>query len=361
MCNTFGKRHAHYQFGVPLEKYPQPDFTVDDEFELTDHIRLCHCLEGNYDQSDRARAEYEFLCSWYDAGHRNDIVSASNKKSSNYYQSFKRCSKATANLASSSSSSDILGLMHERTGHLNKRALIECVKSKLVEGLQIDDSHIRRYRKSDKDVCDVCARAKLTRKAFHKIHAIRGKELGDYISVDIAVFVNCPSREGFKYVACFVDHATKFSWVYSMKTRDEFLEKLRNFIDVELVRLNSKIKHYHGDGGAELISKQVLSLLRREGSNFTWNPADTPELNATSERKFRTLGERCLSMLLRSGLPVDFWWDAYEASNYITNRLPTKTSRGYRTPFEGVFASVPNLSNLRVWVCKTILNCRKHI
>ncbi len=73
-------------------------------------------------------------------------MSVSNKKVFTYYQSFKRCSKASANLASSSS--DILGLMHERTGHLNKRALIECVKSKLVEGLQIDDSHIRRYRKS---------------------------------------------------------------------------------------------------------------------------------------------------------------------------------------------------------------------
>ena len=139
MCSRtpFGKRQAHFQFGVPLEKYPQPDFTVDDEFALTDHIRSCHCLEGDYDQSDRARAEYEFLCSWYDAGHRNDIVSVSNKKVSTYYQSFKRCSKASANLASSFSS-DILGLMHERTGHLNKRALIECVKSKLVDGLQTD-------------------------------------------------------------------------------------------------------------------------------------------------------------------------------------------------------------------------------
>ena len=58
--------------------------------------------------------------------------------------------------------------------------------------------------------------------------------------------------------------------------------------------------------GAELINKQVLALLRREGSKYSWNPADTPELNATSERKFRTLGERSLSMLLRSCLPVDF-------------------------------------------------------
>ena len=61
------------------------------------------------------------------------------------------------------------------------------------------------------------------------------------------------------------------------------------------------MRHYHADGGAELISKQVLTILKREGTDYTWNPADTPELNATSERKFRTLGERCLSMLRRDG------------------------------------------------------------
>ena len=44
-----------------------------------------------------------------------------------------------------------------------------------------------------------------------EIHAVRGKELGDYISVDIAVFVNCPSCAKYKYVAFFVDHATIYS------------------------------------------------------------------------------------------------------------------------------------------------------
>jgi hypothetical protein len=85
-----------------------------------------------------------------------------------------------------------------------------------------------------------------------------------------------------------------------MKTRDEYFEKLCYFVEVELRRHNVKIKHYHADGGAELISKQVLTVLKREGSRYTWNPADTPKLNATSECKFRTLGERCLSMLLRA-------------------------------------------------------------
>ena len=73
---------------------------------------------------------------------------------------------------------------------------------------------------------------------LNKIHAIRGNALGDYISVDIAAFINCESRQGYKYVVCFVDHATKFSWVYGMKTCDEYIEKLRHLVDVELHDVN---------------------------------------------------------------------------------------------------------------------------
>jgi hypothetical protein len=227
--------------------------------------------------------------------------------------------------------------------------LIEASKSKLVDGLKIENRHIRKFNNSDKHVCDVCARAKITRISFKKTHRLRGNKLGDYISCDIAVFKNCPSREGFLYAVQFLDHGTKFAWVYPMKTRDEFIEKLRDLVDVKLRRFGAKIRHYHADGGAELISKQVLEILKREGSHYTWNPADTPELNSNSERRFRTISERALSMMLRATLPVDFWWDAYEASNFITNRLPTKTAHGYQTPYECVYGEVPDLSQLRVW------------
>ena len=127
-----------------------------------------------------------------------------------------------------SSTTDVLGLMHERTGHQNKRSLIECVKSRLVTGLEIEEKHIRKYKQDDRHVCDICAQAKLTRTIFKKFHTIRGKELGDYISVDIAVFVNCESCEGCKYVVYFVD---------------ECIAKLRHLVDVELVSHGKKIKH----------------------------------------------------------------------------------------------------------------------
>ena len=65
-------------------------------------------------------------------------------------------------------------------------------------------------------------------------------------------------------------------------------------------------------------------------------------------------------MLLRAGLPVDWWWDAYETSNYLTVRLPTKTARGYMTPYEGVYGLVPDLSHLRIWGCKAYLKLPKN-
>ncbi len=88
----------------------------------------------------------------------------------------------------------------------------------------------------------------------------------------------------------------------------------------------------------------MLALLQRKGARYTWNPVDTPELNSTSERKFRTLGEQCLSMLLLMRLLVDCWWDAYKTPNYLTLRLPTKTAHGYIThPSRRCSAKCPRL------------------
>ena len=66
---------------------------------------------------------------------------------------------------------------------------------------------------------------------------------------------------------------------------------------------------------------------------MTWSSTDTPELNAISERKFRTLGEMTLAMLVESGLPKSFcWWDAYVAACEITRMMPTRTRRGWMSP-----------------------------
>ena len=57
-------------------------------------------------------------------------------------------------------------------------------------------------------------------------------------------------------------------------------------------------------------------------------------------------------MLSRSGLPKTFWYKAYEHANYITDRMPTRTWKGYMSPIECLTGKVPDVSMLRVWGCK---------
>ena len=117
---------------------------------------------------------------------------------------------------------------------------------------------------------------------------------------------------------------------------------------------NHTLVHYHADGGAELINRRIKSyILSTYGTTVTWSSTGTPQLNAISESKFRTLGEMTLAMLADSGLPKTFWWDVYTTASDITRMMPTRTYRGWMSPAECVPGRrTPNLSRLRRWGCK---------
>jgi hypothetical protein len=57
-------------------------------------------------------------------------------------------------------------------------------------------------------------------------------------------------------------------------------------------------------------------------------------------------------MLLRSSLPVAFWWLAVDCACCILNRIPTKTALGYMSPYEAIFGTAPDLKWFRIWGCK---------
>mmetsp|Transcript_25719 Transcript_25719/g.48242 ORF Transcript_25719/g.48242 Transcript_25719/m.48242 type:complete len:863 (-) Transcript_25719:324-2912(-) len=75
-------------------------------------------------------------------------------------------------------------------------------------------------------------------------------------------------------------------------------------------------------------------------------------MNSVTERWVRSLKEKVLCMLIRSSLPVAFWWLAVECASYLLNRVPTKTVAGYMTPFECITGVAPDLKWLRIWGCK---------
>jgi hypothetical protein len=174
------------------------------------------------------------------------------------------------------------------------------------------------------------------------------------MSSDILIFNSIPSREGYMYVFFIVDHASKRNWVFPLTTRQSkgVLAHLVTFIEEILPSQGIKLRHWHSDGGSELVAKDVLAYLHKMGVTTTHSPRDPPQMNSVTERWVRSLKERVMCLLLRASLPVAFWWYAVVAAAYLLDRTPTKTARGYMTPFECITHRPPNVKFLRIWGCK---------
>ncbi len=113
--------------------------------------------------------------------------------------------------------------------------------------------------------CDICSRVKVTRKSFNKIGKSNSKEVGDFISCDMGVFINCLSREGFIYVLVFTYHANKYTWLYGSRNKDEALDCLKDLVMVQLKRIDVKLKHYDANGAGGVDWEGHVEILRRMG------------------------------------------------------------------------------------------------
>ena len=107
------------------------------------------------------------------------------------------------------------------------------------------------------------------------------------------------------------------------------IQFLTKFVQEILASHSIQLRYFYTDGGAELVSADVLSFLHSSGVITSHSPLDTPQMNSVTERWVRSLKEKVLCMLLRSSLTVAFWWLAVDCAVYIMNRIP-----GYMTPYE---------------------------
>ena len=79
--------------------------------------------------------------------------------------------------------------------------------------------------------------SKITRASFTEKDDTATKFL-DKVTVDISVYLNCPSRHRYKYVMLFTDIATKVIWEYPWKERsgDEVMRCVKDFVELQLAK-----------------------------------------------------------------------------------------------------------------------------
>ena len=124
---------------------------------------------------------------------------------------------------------DPLDLLHERCGHYSKSKLLEGFKHMLFTGSGLTRAHLSKSfsKKLRGHLCKSCAKGKITRRSFREAEpeVLSALRFLVKVTADIAVYLNCPSRQGFRYVLVLTDVATKMFWEYPLNSRsgDEVL------------------------------------------------------------------------------------------------------------------------------------------
>ena len=228
---------------------------------------------------------------------------------------------------------------HRRFGHINHEAIKLMIKSKMVEGIELDSE-------SQPEFCDACAKAKSNVHPFPKESGTRSKCYGERVHWDLWGPASVRSLAGNSYCAARIDDASRESEVYFQKKKDE---TRKSYLKDEAYLENQtgkRIKYCRADRGGEFMSKELMEHQDMKGTRRELTVHDSPPQNGSSERRMRTRAEQARAMLISSGLPTFMWEEGFKHSSWLQDRTPTKALKDM-TPFEFVKKRKPNLAGLQ--------------
>lgn len=127
------------------------------------------------------------------------------------------------------------------------------------------------------------------------------------------------SSDGFKYYVIFVDHYTKYIWLYPLSRKSDVHITFLNFKALVENYFSTSIKILFTDNGGEYLA--MRSFLATCGITRLTTPPHTPEHNSYSEGRHRHIVETGLTLLHRASLPILFWPYAIAAAIYLINRI----------------------------------------
>ncbi|GJZ88559.1 retrovirus-related pol polyprotein from transposon TNT 1-94 [Tanacetum coccineum] len=129
------------------------------------------------------------------------------------------------------------------------------------------------------------------------------------------------------------DDYNRFSWVFSLATKDETSGILKSFITGVENLIDQRVKVIRCDNGTDFKNKEMNQFCERKDIKREFSIIRTPQQNGVDEQKNRPLIEAARTMLADSKLPTTFWAKAINTTCYVKNRvLVTKPHN--KTPYE---------------------------
>ncbi|RDY00296.1 hypothetical protein CR513_16554, partial [Mucuna pruriens] len=185
---------------------------------------------------------------------------------------------------------DNTSLWHRRLSHISERGLNCLAKKGMLLGL--------KNAKFEK--CSHCMDGKQTRVSFKKHSPSRKSEFLELVHSDV-----CGPLK-----------------VYTLKLKDQVLEKFKHFQALFERQSGKKVKCIHSYNGGEYYGPFDV-YCKQQCIKHEKNPPKTPQLNGFAEKMNKTLIERVRCMLFETRLPKHFWGKALCIAVHIINFSPT--------------------------------------
>ena len=157
--------------------------------------------------------------------------------------------------------------------------------------------------------------------------------------------------DGERYLQIFTEIDTKWREIYLSITKSDAIKHTIHLFDNKLASEGAKCLELFSDGGAELISADMVKVLNSRGCVLKYSAPYLHQQNGLAEISNKIVWEAAYSGLTDSVMPSSFWTKAVLYTKIVINMLPTNTSKGRMSPMQAKYGVVPNMSTLRRWGC----------
>ena len=200
-------------------------------------------------------------------------------------------------------------LWHCRFGHVGIDSISKLIDENMAEGMNCSNHG------KESSLCESCIMGKQHRTPFPKDKPHRTSQPFEIIHSDVCGPMHIKSLGSSRYFVTFIDDHSRYTQTYFLKSKDEVLEKFKEFVNY-VNTLGKKVKVLRSDNGGVYCSKTSQDYLKEHGIQHQTTVPYNPEQNGTAERMNRTLLESARSMMYHANIPKEFWAEAVSTATY---------------------------------------------
>jgi hypothetical protein len=236
-------------------------------------------------------------------------------------------------------------IWHERLSHTEHRAIRRSIPFTIgLESL--------KGQKVDGHVCSGCMVGKAQRNPLPGISTTDYEPM-EQVHWDL-VTATTRSLEGYHYALLLVDKATRFRWVYGMKTKDETFKVIRKWwADIARIRARHPIRSLMRDNANENHSTDLLKFCEERGIAERYSTPYEQWQDGAAEVSIRVLGRLTRAELAGTGLPVEAWFSGLVTANDSANATWMEATKS--TPYFDLMGKKKDVTKYRRFGCEAVM------